>query len=76
MPPTRSRGRRDSLVFTILVTAVVALCALPIAFVIAMSSAPDTLVLATIVAALPVGPWWRATSGWTATSPSHARCSP
>ena len=37
-------------------TLVVVLCALPIALVIGLSGAPDTLLLATFLAALPVGP--------------------
>lgn len=56
MPKARSRGRRDSLFFTVVVTVIVLLCALPIALVISMSGAPDSLVLATVLAALPVGP--------------------
>ena len=54
MPKARSRGRRDSLFFTVVVTVIVLLCALPIALVISMSGAPDSLVLATVLAALPV----------------------
>jgi protease PrsW len=56
MPAARFRGRRDSVVFTVVVTVIVMLCALPIALVISMSGAPDSLVLATLLAALPVGP--------------------
>jgi protease PrsW len=56
MPSARSRGRRDSVAFTVIVTVIVVLCALPIALVIGLSGAPATLVLATVLAALPVGP--------------------
>lgn len=56
MPRARSRGRRDSLAFTIAVTLVVILCALPIGLIIGLSGAPDTLILAVFLAALPVGP--------------------
>ncbi|MBB6626762.1 PrsW family intramembrane metalloprotease [Nocardioides sp. KIGAM211] len=48
--------RRDSLVFTVVVTVLVVLGALPILLVIALSGAPGSLVLATALAALPVGP--------------------
>ncbi len=37
-------------------TVIVALCAMPIGLIIGLSGAPDTLVLAVFLAALPVGP--------------------
>jgi protease PrsW len=48
--------RRDSLAFTVTVTAIAAVCALPMALVIALSGAASTVVLATLLAAVPVGP--------------------
>jgi RsiW-degrading membrane proteinase PrsW (M82 family) len=48
--------RRDSLAFTVTVTVIAAVCALPMAAIIGLSSAPSTVVLATLLAALPVGP--------------------
>ncbi|CAB4693330.1 MAG: PrsW family intramembrane metalloprotease [Actinobacteria bacterium] len=50
------RGRRDSVAFTVIVTVLVCLGALPILLVIALSGAPSSLLLATALAALPVGP--------------------
>lgn len=56
MARARTRGRRDSLAFTVTVTVVVSLCAIPIALVIGLSGAPRTMVIAALLAALPVGP--------------------
>ena len=50
------RRRRDSVAFTVVVTALVLLGALVMAVVIAVSGAPRSLILATLLAALPVGP--------------------
>ncbi len=50
------RPRHDSVAFTVVVTGLVVLGALPILLVIALSGAPSSLVLATGLAALPVGP--------------------
>ena len=50
------RGRRDSVAFTVVVTVLVLLGALAMALVIALSGAPGSLVLATLLAAVPVGP--------------------
>jgi RsiW-degrading membrane proteinase PrsW (M82 family) len=50
------RRRRDSVVFTVIVTALVLLGAVVMAAVIALSGAPSSLILATLLAALPVGP--------------------
>ncbi len=50
------RSRRDGLAFTIIVTLVVGLCALPMALIIALSGAPSTMALAAALAAVPVGP--------------------
>jgi RsiW-degrading membrane proteinase PrsW (M82 family) len=52
MPP----ARRDSLAFTVVVTVLVTLCALLMVLVIALSGAPSSMLLATALAALPVGP--------------------
>jgi RsiW-degrading membrane proteinase PrsW (M82 family) len=52
MPGTR----RDSVAFTVVVTLLTCLGALPVLLVIAFSGAPGSLVLATALAALPVGP--------------------
>lgn len=49
-------ARRDSLAFTVVVTVLVCLGALPILLVIALSGAPGSMLLATVLAALPVGP--------------------
>ena len=48
--------RHDSVAFTVLVTVVAGLCALPMAAVIGLSGATSTIVLATLLAAVPVGP--------------------
>ncbi len=47
---------RDSVTFTVVVTVLVCLGALPILLIILMSGAPSTMALATVLAALPVGP--------------------
>ena len=52
MPATR----RDSLAFTVVVTALVCLGAAAMLLVIALSGAPRSLAVATVLAALPVGP--------------------
>jgi protease PrsW len=49
-------ARRDSIAFTVVVTVLVTLGALPILVIIALSGAPSSMVLATALAALPVGP--------------------
>jgi protease PrsW len=49
-------ARRESAVFTVVVTALVLLCAVPITIVVAMSGAPRVTVLAGLLAAVPVGP--------------------
>ena len=51
-----SGRRRDSVAFTAVVTLLVLLGALVMSVVIAFSGAPGSLVLATLLAALPVGP--------------------
>lgn len=48
--------RRDNVVFTAVVAVLVVLCALPMAVVVLLSGAPSTLLLATLLAALPVVP--------------------
>ena len=50
------RPRRDSVAFTVVVTIMVCLGALPILLLIALSGAPSSMLLATVLAALPVGP--------------------
>ena len=49
-------ARRENLRFTVIVTVAVVICALPILAIIALSGAPRVLVLATVLAAVPVGP--------------------
>jgi RsiW-degrading membrane proteinase PrsW (M82 family) len=49
-------ARRDSIAFTVVVTVLVTLGALPILVIIALSGAPGSMVVATALAALPVGP--------------------
>ena len=51
-----SSGRVSSVAFTVTVSVAVVLGALPILLIIALSGAPGTLLLATCLAALPVGP--------------------
>src|ERR1700754_620582 len=50
------RARRESVVFTVVVTVLVSLGALAILAVLALSGAPRSLLLATVLAAVPVGP--------------------
>ncbi len=50
------RRRRDSVAFTIVVTALVLIGALVMALIIALSGGPGSLVMAALLAALPVGP--------------------
>jgi RsiW-degrading membrane proteinase PrsW (M82 family) len=47
---------RENVAFTVLVTVLVVLGALPILFLIAVSGAPSSLLLATVLAAVPVVP--------------------
>ncbi|MGZ8738429.1 MAG: PrsW family intramembrane metalloprotease, partial [Nocardioides sp.] len=47
---------RENVAFTIVVTVLVCLGALPILLIILASGAPSSMVLATVLAALPVGP--------------------
>jgi RsiW-degrading membrane proteinase PrsW (M82 family) len=49
-------ARRENVAFTVVVTVLVCLGALPILFVIALSGAPNSLLMATVLAAVPVGP--------------------
>ena len=49
-------GRRGNVAFTVVVTALVCLGALPVLLLLAVSGAPSSLLLATVLAALPVGP--------------------
>jgi protease PrsW len=48
--------RRDSVIFTVVVTVLVTLGALVILAILALSDAPRSLLLATVLAAVPVGP--------------------
>jgi RsiW-degrading membrane proteinase PrsW (M82 family) len=56
MPRDRRDSAGSSLAFTVVVTVLVALGALVIIAVLALSGAPRSLLLATVLAALPVGP--------------------
>jgi len=49
-------ARRGNVAFTVVVTVLVCLGALPVLLVLALSGAPSSLLLATVLAALPVGP--------------------
>src|SRR6266567_4528386 len=49
-------ARRESAVFTVVVTGLVLLCALPMMLIVAASGAPRTTVLTVLLAAVPVGP--------------------
>ena len=49
-------ARRESAVFTVVVTGLVLLCAVPMTVLVALSGAPRTTVLAALLAAVPVGP--------------------
>lgn len=55
MPPMRVR-RRESAAFTVVVTVLVALCAVPMAAIIGYSGGGATTVIAVLLAAVPVGP--------------------
>jgi len=48
--------RRDSLAFTVTVATIAAVCALPMAMIVGLSGAASTVVTATLLAAVPVGP--------------------
>ena len=56
MPGPRRQRAGSSVVFTVVVTVLVTLGALVILAILAFSGAPRTLFLATVLAALPVGP--------------------
>jgi protease PrsW len=47
---------RGNAVFTVVVTVLVLLCALPMALIVGVSSAPRVTILAVLLAAIPVGP--------------------
>jgi len=49
-------ARRDNLAFTLVVTVLAAVCALPIAGLVLLSGAPSVVLVATLLAAVPVGP--------------------
>jgi RsiW-degrading membrane proteinase PrsW (M82 family) len=49
-------ARRESVAFTVVVTVLVALGALAMVAILALSGAPGTVLLATVLAAVPVGP--------------------
>jgi RsiW-degrading membrane proteinase PrsW (M82 family) len=51
-----SGAPRGNVVFTVVVTALVLLCAVPMTLVVGASSAPRVTVLAALLAAVPVGP--------------------
>ena len=48
--------RRDSVVFTVVVSSIAAVAAVPMALVLALSGEPAVLVLAAVFALVPVGP--------------------
>jgi protease PrsW len=50
------KTRRNSVAFTVVVTVLVCLGAAPVVVIIALSGAPRSMLLATVLAALPVGP--------------------
>ncbi|WP_395693686.1 PrsW family intramembrane metalloprotease [Nocardioides sp.] len=56
MPGSRHRTTGSSVVFTVVVTVLVVLGALLMLTVLAFAGAPRTVLLATVLAALPVGP--------------------
>jgi protease PrsW len=51
-----ARAPRDGAVFTVVVTALVLVCAVPMTIVVGLSGAPRGTVLAALLAAVPVGP--------------------
>src|SRR5215217_7036181 len=53
---TMPSARRDSVAFTVFVTVAVVVGALPMLLILALSGAPNIILLATALAALPVGP--------------------
>ena len=55
-PHSAVSGARSSIAFTIIVTVLTSLGALAILALLAFSGAPGTLAVATVLAALPVGP--------------------
>ncbi|WP_460714551.1 PrsW family intramembrane metalloprotease [Nocardioides dilutus] len=56
MDTTRTKVRRDSRAFTVIVCILVGLGAIPMLLVVALSSAPAITILATVMAAVPVVP--------------------
>jgi protease PrsW len=51
-----ARAPRDGAVFTVVVTVLVLVCAVPMTLVVGLSGAPRGTVLAAVLAAVPVGP--------------------
>ena len=51
-----ARATRDGAVFTVVVTALVLVCAVPMTVIVGLSGAPRGTVLAALLAAVPVGP--------------------
>ena len=49
-------ARRGNVAFTVVVTVLVCLGALPVLLILVLSGAPSSMLLATVLAALPVGP--------------------
>ena len=54
--PNQGAKRRDTIAFTVVVTVLVVLGAAAMLVVLALSGAPRTMVLATVLATVPVGP--------------------
>src|SRR5687768_6620887 len=54
--PGQAGKRRDTIAFTVVVTILVVLGAIGMLLVLALSGAPGTMLLATVLAAVPVGP--------------------
>ena len=54
--PKQGPRRRDTIAFTVVVTVLVVLGAVGMLLVLALSGAPGTMVLATVLATVPVGP--------------------
>jgi len=56
MPAWTRAARRDNLAFSLVVSGIAGLCALPLAGIVSLSSGPKVVALAMVLAALPVGP--------------------
>src|SRR5688500_7649820 len=54
--PGKAGQRRDTIAFTVVVTILVVLGAVAMLLVLGLSGAPGTMLLATVLATVPVGP--------------------